>query len=251
MVTNDIIVQGKGGVGKTVTAQLLVTASDASGVPRTLLEFDTKQKLRHFYPDRVTSYMAGADIDEIQRNPTAAISYFDPAAEALAEGGALIDLGANVDVPFFSWMRKSEVADVLAETGATVRWWIVCTAEPGGFDGVSFALDQIAALMPSSERVVVLNEEKGKFGSYGAEQAALKKRKQAGENIQLVRLDKCVSEAWIDVEKAGIPLGDAVLMEPAEYVSRFGLKLLPARRARGAIAAFVQDHRAAWAGLVP
>ena len=92
-----------GGQGKTTIAQLVHTVCQRNNVPHSLYsaEFlgrDARSKLGKLYPGRVTELGIGATFEQVKTSDdmNQSIRYWDRLGDVLVEGGAVIDLGANV-----------------------------------------------------------------------------------------------------------------------------------------------------------
>lgn len=124
----DFILQGKGGVGKSLIASLLAQHYRARGIDP-LLAIDTDPVNATFarykaYGAEPLNIMDGDDI-----NPRA----FDQLIERIVDHGdkgvqaAIIDNGASVFVPICSYMLQNDVVSLLSEAGHTIRIHTVIT----------------------------------------------------------------------------------------------------------------------------
>lgn len=122
-----LVVQEKGGVGKSVCARAL-----AEAVPEApLIEIDASQRLLEL-KDRVRFFAMRADRAAIERTGgRAARAEFDPVIDAMTSSTlpTIVDVGANTSGSLLALL--ADLATDLGEAGVELGVLVVVTAEPG------------------------------------------------------------------------------------------------------------------------
>jgi hypothetical protein len=148
------VLQGKGGVGKTVAALLLSQCIEEKGEPVICVDTDpvnaSLSSLSPMNPERV-SIFAGKKVD------TRALDLF---TEKLLTEDAhfVVDNGASSFVPVSQYLIENDVAGMMAEAGRQPVVHVVVTGGPAMLDTMK-GLASIMRDFPPSVRIVVwLNE---------------------------------------------------------------------------------------------
>ena len=148
------VLQGKGGVGKTVAALLLSQCIEEKGEPVICVDTDpvnaSLSSLSSMNPERV-SIFAGKKID------TRALDLF---TEKLLTEDAhfVVDNGASSFVPVSQYLIENDVAGMMAEAGRQPVVHVVVTGGPAMLDTMK-GLASIVRDFPQNVRIVVwLNE---------------------------------------------------------------------------------------------
>lgn len=148
------VLQGKGGVGKTVVALLLSQCIEEKGEPVICVDTDpvnaSLSSLSSMNPERV-SIFAGKKID------TRALDLF---TEKLLTEDAhfVVDNGASSFVPVSQYLIENDVAGMMAEAGRQPVVHVVVTGGPAMLDTMK-GLASIVRAFPQNVRIVVwLNE---------------------------------------------------------------------------------------------
>lgn len=121
--TVHLILQGKGGVGKSFIASLIVQYLRDKG--RTLLAVDTDP-----VNSTLVGYKAlGAVRAEIMEGDTISLHAFDALVEKILahDGDVVVDNGASSFVPLTSYIAQNDLMGVLAEHGRRVVIHVVVT----------------------------------------------------------------------------------------------------------------------------
>jgi len=125
MALVNIVLQGKGGVGKSYIDSLLAQHYRARGLPTVCLDTDP-----------VNAPFAGYGAYGVRRMPLLAGDDIDPRAfdaliEAVMDAGAddvvIVDSGAATFVPLCAYLTENDALAFLAEAGHEVRFHIVVT----------------------------------------------------------------------------------------------------------------------------
>ena len=169
MATIHFILQGKGGVGKSMIASMLfqfyheegyeVMGYDTDPVNQTLLsfkEFDTIKQIEIMEDD-------GDNIDSRK---------FDDLLEELAEASetshVIIDNGASSFIALGSYIKDSDMLNILAENGHRVYFHTVITGGQALYDTLN-GLNKLFLNFPSSNIIIWKNSYFGKIVLEGKE----------------------------------------------------------------------------------
>ena len=160
MRTVHLILQGKGGVGKSLVASLLCQYLIAQG--RNILAFDTdpvNQTLTGYkdLPVQELHLMKGDDIDRRR---------FDQLIEDIltAPGDVVVDNGAASFVPLSAYLKENQTIDFLEESGIRV---LIHTVFTGGqaMKETADGLVSLASHFPTVPLVVWLNRYFGEIAT--------------------------------------------------------------------------------------
>ena len=160
MRTVHLILQGKGGVGKSLVASLLCQYLIAQG--RNILAFDTdpvNQTLTGYkdLPVQELHLMKGDDIDRRR---------FDQLIEDIltAPGDVVVDNGAASFVPLSAYLKENQTIDFLDESGIRVLIHTVCTGGQA-MKETADGLVSLASHFPTVPLVVWLNRYFGEIAT--------------------------------------------------------------------------------------
>ena len=162
MRTVHLILQGKGGVGKSLVASLLCQYLIEQG--REILAFDTdpvNQTLTGYkdLPVQELHLMKGDDIDRRR---------FDQLIEAVlsASDDVVVDNGAATFVPLSSYLKENQTVDFLEEAGMRVLMHTVFTGGQA-MKETADGLVSLARHFPTVPLVVWLNRYFGEIATAG------------------------------------------------------------------------------------
>jgi hypothetical protein len=246
------VMNGKGGVGKSVLMMSLVWLYEAMNRPLRMIDVDDKSKLAQFVGhDNVLSMRIGADPEELRSDPSLAYSYWDRLAAEILEQDTAVDFGANMDRHILGWANKSELGELLTESGVTVDIFVPITADPLAVTAGIEVLESAAKVLPDSRRILVLNRAVGPFTAYEATPEFHRIAQLRAEGLLVVSFDSCMSEAWNDFDRLKLPPWKVIQMNAATVAQRTGLGILAAKRAVGDYAAWLKKFQQDYAPLVP
>ena len=150
MAKVHIILQGKGGVGKSVSAAILAQYSTEKGNDPTCIDTDPVNATFHGYKALNVKRLQIMEADEI--NPRS----FDTLVEMIAEakGDVIIDNGASSFVPLSHFLISNQVLALLAEMGHELVVHTVVTGGQALLDTVS-GFNQLVSQFPDEALFVV------------------------------------------------------------------------------------------------
>lgn len=145
-----IVLQGKGGVGKSVSAALLAQYIASKGDAPTCIDTDPVNATFHGYKALNVNQLQIMEADEI--NPRS----FDMLVEmiAAAKGDVVIDNGASSFVPLSHFLISNQVPALLASMGHQLVVHTVVTGGQALVDTVS-GFNQLASQFPTEAVFVV------------------------------------------------------------------------------------------------
>ncbi len=235
------VMNGKGGVGKSMLMMVLAWQYEVIGRPLRLIDVDDKAKLAEFMgTDKVLSLRVGANAEALRADPALAYSYWDQLAVEMSEQDTGVDLGANMDGVLLEWAKKSDLSQVLQESGITMDIYVPVTADPLAVEGGIQALEASEQIFPESRRILVLNKAAGNFDAYASTPEFSKIAEMRSRGLYVIVMDECHSEAWTDFERLKLPPWAVVSMNAKTVAERTGLGILAARRAVGDYAAWLR-----------
>ena len=164
MASVNLVLQGKGGVGKSFVASLLAQHYRKAGVETVCIDTDPVNATftgYAAYDVRRLDILAGDDID-----PRAFDELVELVMAAPSDAAVVVDNGAATFVPLCSYLLDNRVTGFLAESGHAVRFHSVVTGGPAQRDTL-VGLDSLCTHFPEVPVVVWLNEYFGKTGENG------------------------------------------------------------------------------------
>ena len=261
-MTSIICANRTGGQGKSLVAQLVALGYDYSAKPLRKVAADIVDdgdisKFGRFFPGQVTELKIGATIQELRDDERAALREGDRVGEQIVKGDCVIDLGANVVDSVWQWANARSAGAVLEKRGIEAPVLVVpCTS-----NGQAVA-DAVALLeksfkqtddLPISARFLVLNERDGNFDKYTDDDAFSKIEAMTKKGLKLVRLRKCRSEVWPEIERKFIPFAELAEMESDDFEKRFDLSVFAASGAHSDLLEWLKESIESFreAGLIP
>lgn len=131
MKISTLIGSDKGGVGKSLIAQLVVAAHDNGGVPLKVAEVDHQHKLHSIFGDRV-------DLSLIPHSTTGSGAVglrarggfrFDQIYDVWASGNSLTDLGANITTPLLDWFKLADIGSLASRHDIVFRYIAIASPD--------------------------------------------------------------------------------------------------------------------------
>lgn len=263
MYPSILIGNRTGGQGKTLVSQLVHYAFDlCAGVSMRLVSADSIEdggegasKLGRFV-DGVEELGIGARMGEVRLKPQLAVGHWDRLGQILKSGGCIVDLGANVAPVVFEWAKERNAGRILA-AGAEIVLVVPVTAQRQALLDAKECLEmsfEAGSQLPVSRRFVVLNEYHGDFaGVAGSDEFRYLDALAKDGKVSIVRLGKCTSEVWAQVEATFTAVADLVELDHVEYARRFGMNEFQASGAQQEFVEWLKRQIEAFseAGLVP
>ena len=208
-----LIGSDKGGVGKSLVAQIIVTAFDSAfeksqqakvtdeRVSQRLkvIEVDNQRRLSTLLGDRVDLALDAAPrIEDQARDPGAGENFLNKVYDAWLSGPSLTDLGANVTTTLLDWAKHLEIADYAREDGIAFRLVTVLTPDDQALKSAFEALKRArSSLGADTELFMCFNDTVGRGGyEFFDNNDLLKQLRKLAEarGIHMMNLPYCQSQ---------------------------------------------------------
>lgn len=181
-----IVLQGKGGVGKTLTASLIAQWMMESGEPVVCVDVDPVQQ-----SFALISALNATPVDLLE-DDSVNVPEMDALVDRLAteDSNFVIDCGAASFVPMSSYLIKSDVIPFLTEAG---KRFIIHTIIVGGssLDDTAIAARDIATQFPASAEIVAwLNPFFGRLDAFEDTEIFKDIAKRLAGIVRLPKLDQ-------------------------------------------------------------
>lgn len=185
MTTVNLILQGKGGVGKSFVATLLAEHYKARGTETVCIDTDPVNATFSGYPAYAVRRLEILDADK-NVDPEKFDGLVEAVMDAPKESVVIVDNGAATFVPLCAYLVEDGAVAVLTEAGHEVKFHTVVTGGAGLRDTMS-GLDDLCASFPGVPVVVWRNEFFGPVkGANGARFEDFKVCKDHRERIHAV-----------------------------------------------------------------
>ncbi|TPG52480.1 hypothetical protein EAH89_18110 [Roseomonas nepalensis] len=221
----------KGGVGKTLAAQVAITRLlTITGRLPVIIEVEAEARLGAIYGTKaVRSFILGANtMEELERNPRLIYAMWNDLGELLLENegrDVVLDLGANLTRSLMVWLDEFG-ADGPLGTGERVRFYALTTGETASLTSASNALGYAAHSLPASTRTLLLNERDEALFPLAPDAPAVRSLlKTHGANAAC--FPRCMSPALAQVVDQRMRLDDA-LAQPVDFWAGKGMKRMDA-----------------------
>lgn len=164
---STIIGSDKGGVGKSMLAQIITLIYDNGDFPLQVIEVDNQRKLSSILGnERINvSLSASPDLEDVSRRPHEAEAFFNPVYIEWTKGASLTDLGANVTSSLLAWIRHCDITQLAVEDN--IHFQFVACASPDEQalrSALTAVKDARETLGVSATYFIVLNEMVGYSG---------------------------------------------------------------------------------------
>lgn len=198
----NIVLQGKGGVGKTFTSLMLAQYLQDKNIEKLLIDTDPIN-------NSFSSYESlGVQPLTILSENTVKPKAFDELMEILIENEktAVIDNGASSFLPLLSYLIENECFEVLKDSGHIINIHSIIAGGQALADTMSNLLQLIDKLPPYINFIVWLNEKDGDIASQEAPDKGFEESKvyiQNKDRIKsIIRLPKPSQDQLLDIRKA-------------------------------------------------
>lgn len=194
-----IIGSDKGGVGKSLVAQLLTLIFRGSNVDLRVVEIDNQRKLTGVLgEDEVNlSLAAMPQFERGSRDRHHFESFYNPVYTEWSKGFSLTDLGANVTTSLLDWFKYCDIGELAVEDGIRFRFVACATPDEQAIQSAMEAAENAYKTFGSlGETFVVLNDSAGNLGFDPYENSeAMKKlrRHEEAGHVKVIRLPFCDS----------------------------------------------------------
>lgn len=223
-----IVMNNKGGVGKTTIAHFLVMAHDMAERVLRIIEVDEARKISEIYPGRVESLTISPAFQDLMSNGEAAIDHFMPLHLALRDDRpTLIDFGAAASKGFLETAELGDLGDEIGG-GHNVIAVIVTTTDASALESASDIYRRVRKIFPFARVALVFNEKDGPFAD--VEKIEFFARLRADPAALLVKIPM-IRNSLMTALYGGtnLPLDHIVSLDPREIASKLEIDISKAK----------------------
>ena len=263
MQRSILIRQKKGGVGKSALAVALENALTAAGVTMRLVDADTPEddaaggaSLSGVFGERVHRFTINPAAWAVEEDPNALRLHWFPLCEAIMQGGALVDFGANTNTAFDAALREGGWGEDFAAAGVPLSVVIPVTTNPEALKGGIQGIAATREILPSAQIVVALVGKEKPFSAFAGNPLFAPLLAERDRGVAFIDIPRCISTLWQPIELAGIDFATAIraaLADPDGFGQRIGLSRQEVRLGVSKLASWYEHvgKELAAVGLVP
>lgn len=239
------IMNGKGGVGKSTLAQILIEYWLFKLLDPLVVQVDAQARLSELNSFEITSVASTPEL--MRANPAEQLSRFAVIMDK-AEAGSqiaqpvLIDIGANEDQNFAYWAQQCELSFDLEEFGIQPVVFIVFTAEQEAIDKAIEGVRAAQRAFPTGLVVLVENQRFNAIDQLhpaSSARQAFDRLMEAAPSASYIVMPKIVGDSYARFEPHRLAFSKVVQMTPAEITAVTGLPRADAKICRGDVAFFL------------
>ena len=240
------VLNGKGGVGKSLLAQLLIEYILMGGLVPWVVQVDKQARLAELNDFEVITIES--DPAKLRHHPSEQLTRFAPITQKAEEGGkagvpGVLDVGANEEGNLCYWAAQSEFADDLEEFGLRAVIFIIFTTDQEAIEKAGEAYALACRTVPGAQFVFVANERFGRFKELHPQSSAQKAYDKLIKPhlglYPLLTMPKMPEGGYEAFEPHRLRFGDVINMPIADVMSLTGSLRANAKIWRSDVAWFV------------
>ena len=240
------IENGKGGVGKSTVAQLLIEYWLFKMLHPLVVQVDAQARLAELNNFEVSTVASSPEL--VRADPSQQLSRFAVIMDRAEEGGnsgrpVIVDIGANEDQNFAFWAQQCELDADLEEFGLCPMVFVVFTAEQEAIEKAVEAIEAVRRALPSAHLVLVENQRFGAIEQLhpasSARRAFEERLSPAASTASYIVMSKIPANSYARFEPHRLSFSRVVQMSPAEITAVTGLPRADAKICRGDVAFFL------------
>jgi hypothetical protein len=240
------IENGKGGVGKSTVAQLLIEYYLFKMLRPLVVQVDAQARLAELNNFEIATVASSPEL--VRADPSQQLSRFAVITDRAEEGGAsgcpvIVDIGANEDQNFAFWAQQCELDADLEEFGLRPVVFVVFTAEQEAIEKAVEAAEAARRALPSANLVFVENQRFGTVDQLhpasSAHRAYAERLFPATASASYIVMPKIPANSYARFEPHRLSFSRVVQMSPAEITEITGLQRADAKICRGDVAFFL------------
>ena len=222
MKRSILVRQRKGGVGKSAIAIALENALSGAGITMRLIDADSPEEgdegasFSGVFGARAEQFLIQPNAAAVEMDPNELRRHWFPLCDAIVQGGALIDFGANTNAPFDAALEAGGWSEEFEDAGAELDVVIPITANPEALRGGIEGVESCRKVMPTARIIVALVEKEGAFDPYKADPLYRRLLETRDSGVLFITIPKCVSTLWRPVELARIDFRTAIAAATAD-----------------------------------
>jgi len=198
MLGSILVLNDRGGVGKTLLSHHLLATALLEGMPLRVVEYEVNERLaRLFGPELVEHRRISQDfVNLMGAGGDGFFEFWDNIGPELQRGGRLFDFGGNISQWFFSWAEVSGI-DYYIGDGSRLTFMVPVTVDLASLQTGMATLERVAVIAPGAKRVLVENGNSGPFTQLEDSHYAKRKAEMVErENLSVISMPACTAPAW-------------------------------------------------------
>ena len=236
---------GKGGIGKTLLALILLDLYELNGIAYDVMQLDDQQRLAKALKRSIVS-LDLRTAKRARQDPKALTKTFAPMHEAISQIRSLqrclhIDIGATQQHSLFDYSGLVSLDEDLMEFGVQAIAFILVTADAEAIEQAVRSLETLRSVLPSVQPILVLNERDGTMEDLpeGSDAHNNYRRLLAPRlsTLPSVRMPLIPAGSWQSFERQSMRVLDVVALDTAGVMAATGLSRPEAKLARGDVQA--------------
>ncbi|WP_262696473.1 ParA family protein [Kordiimonas aquimaris] len=243
-----IVSSGKGGIGKTTLSCTIADILELHDRTFQFIQVDDQDRLPTLYPDKVITIAIEA-VNNSRSNPNSIIRAFDPLyhiLEAAPSTGAIpiVDVGATQQHALLKYAALIDLDEELLELGVHALWIAPTTADPESMQQCIRTLAKIEQILPSTSRMIALNERDSKFEFFPASPADHVWHQELMpllSNLSSFTVPRIEAGSWQPFEAAGLRFTDVISADIQQIQAWTGISRPEAKVIRGDVAVWMAD----------
>jgi hypothetical protein len=227
-----VVGSDRGGVGKTMTAEIVATCFESHGVRPVVIEVEAEPRLRSVIgADMVkTLRIAAHGPEDLERDPSLLYEVWEELGDLVfaAKAPVVIDLGANLTKALAVYL--AEVGEEGPFGSGDHLWFLGVTGgDRFSLQSVNHGLSYMRQAVPNSHRWLVVNEQNPRF-QIASDSAPVREMCETHALQGVMRLPGCTAPTLQAVVDENLRLSFAALQPPEYWVGK-GYGLSESRRA--------------------
>ncbi|WP_193337164.1 P-loop NTPase family protein [Devosia beringensis] len=239
------VMNGKGGVGKSTLAQILIEWWLFKMLHPLVVQVDAQARLSELNSFEITSVASTPEL--MRANPAEQLSRFAVITDKAEAGGkasqpVLVDIGANEDLNFAFWAQQCEFSADLEEFGYQPVIFVVFTAEQEAIEKAVDAVRAAQRALPMGHVVLVENQRFNAIDQLhpaSSARQAFERLMAAAPSASYIVMPKIAGDSYARFEPHRLSFSKVVQMTPSEITAVTGLPRADAKICRGDVAFFL------------
>ncbi len=198
MLGSILVVNDRGGVGKTLLSHHVMATAMMEGMALRVVEYEVNERLARLYgPEHVEHRKITQDfVNMMGAGGDGFFEFWDKIGPELQRGGRLFDFGGNISQWFFNWAEVSGF-DYYVGDGSRLIFMVPVTVDLASLQTGMATLERIATIAPNAKRIIVENGFSGSFTQLEESHYAQRKAEMIErENVAVVTMPACTAPAW-------------------------------------------------------
>ncbi|CAK0746059.1 hypothetical protein CCP2SC5_130012 [Azospirillaceae bacterium] len=198
MLGSILVLNDRGGVGKTLLSHHLLATAVLEGLSLRVVEYEVNERLARLYgPELVEHRRISQDfVNLMGAGGDGFFEFWDSIGPELQRGGRLYDFGGNISQWFFNWAEVSGF-DYYVGDGSRLTFMVPVTVDLASLQTGMATLERVAAIAPNAKRVLVENGFSGPFSQLEESHYARRKAEMVErENVTVISMSPCTAPAW-------------------------------------------------------